>query len=976
MNSQTRLPPPFGRRLDRDRTIRFRFEGREIAGFAGDSIASALIADGQWMISRSFKYHRPRGPLTLSGQDANTLVQIGAEPNLLADCRAIAEGLDVRAQNYFGSFERDAARFIEKLHRFLPVGFYYKTFHEKKASWKFWEPIVRRLAGLGRIDPKADFHHSYYDKQYLFADVAVIGAGPAGLAAASAAAMAGAEVWLIDENPELGGSFGHGRFDAEGRLGAARRQEMLTKLGSLENLSVLEGAVATGLFADHWLSLVKGHRFYKLRAKAVIVATGSAEQPAIFRQNDLPGILFADAAQRLMRLYGVKPGERCLILTANDQGYAAALDALDAGSQVAAIVDLNPAPGDSVMVAACRARNIPIFAGHAIREALPAPDRRRVAGAELAPILAPGKLGAVAARIACDSILISVGVQPLAHLLHHAGAKFAYCGDCHMFKPETLPAGLFAAGAVNGVFALDAVIADGDRAGRLAAAAALGRSLSSPPAPVSAAAAGATGRTHPWPIFPHEDGLDFVDFDEDLKVEDLANGIADGYDNAELLKRYSTVAMGPSQGKHSAIAALRLLAAETGLALADLSITTQRPPYTPEKFGHLAGRVFEPERFTAMHHRHLELGAQMMPAGLWWRPAYYGAKEKRAEAIPAEAMAVREGVGLIDVSTLGGLDIRGPDAAEFLERLYASAYKKLAIGRSRYALMLDQAGVVIDDGVACRLAEQHFYVTATTSGVDAVYRQMLQWNAQWRLDVDIANVTAAYAGVNLAGPQSRAVLAKLDIDTEISAAAFPYMGVRLARIAGIPARVMRVGFVGELGYEIHVPAGMGEALWDAILAAGQEFGIRPFGVEAQRLLRLEKGHIIVSQDTDGLTNIWEAGMGWAIAKAKPFFVGGRASAIIGRTPPQRRLVGFTLADPGDPCPEECHLVLKGEEIVGRVTSAAFSPSLGKTIGLAYVHGEDAAPGSAFTIKIGGNRRITGIVTPYPFYDPENKRQEM
>ncbi|HEY2111279.1 MAG TPA: glycine cleavage T C-terminal barrel domain-containing protein, partial [Dongiaceae bacterium] len=483
-------------------------------------------------------------------------------------------------------------------------------------------------------------------------------------------------------------------------------------------------------------------------------------------------------------------------------------------------------------------------------------------------------------------------------------------------------------------------------------------------------------QTHAWPIFPHKAGKDFVDFDEDLQVKDLVNGIADGYDDIELLKRYSTVGMGPSQGRHSAVAAVRVLAKETATDLATLSVTTQRPPYVPEKFGHLAGRVFEPERHTAMHHRHHELGARMMVAGLWYRPAFYGKPEDRDQAIREEVQAVRSNVGLIDVSTLGGLDIRGPDAAEFLNRLYTFTYAKQPVGRSRYVLMCDQTGAIIDDGVACRIHDQHFYVTATTSGVDGVYRLMLQWNAQWRLDVDVANVTAAYAGVNIAGPRARVVLAKVCHDVDLGPEAFPYMGVRLGSVAGIPARLLRVGFVGELGYEIHAPASQGEALWDALMAAGGTAGIRPFGVEAQRVLRLEKGHIIIGQDTDGLTHPFEADMAWAIAKNKAYFMGGRSIAIQTARPLTRKLVGFTLDDPAAPAPEECHLTVRGSEITGRVTSAVRSPSLDRVIGLAYVAPDQAAEGSSFDIKIAGGRLIKGKVVKLPFYDPENKRQEM
>jgi sarcosine oxidase subunit alpha len=963
--------PGHGQFIDRSKPITFTFEGNFIEGFEGDTIASALCANGQWIISRSFKYHRPRGVLTMVGQDANTLVQVGDEPNCLADKRKIAPGLVVEGQNYFGTFESDAGRFVGWVSKFLPVGFYYKTFHEKRGSWRLWEPIVRKMAGLGKIDPHA--HHGYYDKQYLFADVAVIGGGPAGMAAAVEAAKSGAEVVLIDENPKLGGNLNYARFDASGEAACKAEGELLNAINATGNIRVMTDAVVSGLFADNWIPIIRGSRFYKLRAKSVVVATGAIEQPAVFRNNDLPGIMLGSAAQRLIHFYGVKPGKRAVILTANDDGYAQAIDLLKIGSEVAAIVDLRPVPLVTPLSFAAHKAGIPVHAGHAISEASHLGTGEHVTGVMVAPILGEGTLGDPVAAYECDLVLMSVGYSPAAHLLLQAGAKFTYDTNSHMFAPDQIPAGLFAAGSVGGAFKLDLVKAHGAQAG-WAAARHAGLSVGAQPG--AADVAPDPDQTHAWPIFPHHKGWDFVDFDEDLKYADLINGIADGFDNVELLKRYSTVGMGPSQGKHSAVAAVRIVARETGRDLGGLTVTTQRPPYTPEKFGHLAGRIFDPERRTAMHHRHLELGAQMMPAGIWWRPAYYGAKTDRERLIREEVNAVRTNVGLIDVSTLGGLDVRGPDAAEFLNRMYTFTYAKLAIGRSRYVLLTDQAGVIGDDGVACRFSEEHFYVTATTSGVDAVYRSMLQWNAQWRLDVDIANVTAAYAGVNIAGPKSRQVLQKVCTDLDLSAEAFPYLGVRMGTVAGIPARLLRVGFVGELGYEIHVPYGYGEALWDALIEAGAPESIRPFGVEAQRVLRLEKGHIIVSQDTDGLTNVWEADMPWALAKTKPFFVGGRSTQIMAKMPLLRKLVGFTLDDPALPCPEECHLVIREGAIVGRVTSAVKSPSLGKVVGLAYVHPDDAKPDAKISIKVDGGRMIEGRVVPIPFYDPESKRQEM
>jgi sarcosine oxidase subunit alpha len=565
------------------------------------------------------------------------------------------------------------------------------------------------------------------------------------------------------------------------------------------------------------------------------------------------------------------------------------------------------------------------------------------------------------------------GYAPAAHLACHAGAKLVYDPASHMLKVTSVPAHMGIAGSAAGAFELGAAIATGRHAGWRAASA---LDLDPGPEPGIPDGRGAGNRSHEWPIFRHPKGKEFVDFDEDLQIKDIFDAVSEGYEHLELLKRYSTAGMGPSQGRHSAVTTARLFAAATGAEIGGVGTTTVRPPVGGEKFAHLAGRSLEPVRHSAMHHRHLKAGAQMMVAELWLRPSHYGAVGDKIACAQAEALNVRTNVGLIDVSTLGSIDIRGPDAAEFLNRIYTFAYLKQPIGRARYVLMCDQTGAVIDDGVACRFGEHHFYVTATTGGAARVYQQMQWWNAQWRLDVDITNATSAYCGVNIAGPNSRRVLAKLVDDTDLSAGAFPYLGVRTGTVAGIPARLLRVGFVGELGFEIHAPASQGEALWDALVAAGREDGIQPFGVEAQRLLRLEKGHIIVGQDTDGETIPAEAGMTWAVSRKKPFFVGERAIRIQMRRPLARKLVGFDLANPNDPVPQEGHLVIRGADIAGRVTSAAFSPCLNKVVGLAYVAPSDAEPGCAIDIRVRGGRMIRAQVVALPHYDPGNLRQEM
>ncbi|MDA8782351.1 hypothetical protein N9N16_04030 [Porticoccaceae bacterium] len=541
-----------------------------------------------------------------------------------------------------------------------------------------------------------------------------------------------------------------------------------------------------------------------------------------------------------------------------------------------------------------------------------------------------------------------------------------------MFTLSKLPDALHIAGSVDSHWNLDACLAEGSRAATIATnelgftqtevAEAIPRESESP--------------NHSWPIFAHPKGKEFVDYDEDLTIADIVNATRDGYEHIQLVKRYSTCGMGPSQGRHSALAAARLVAAATHRTVAETGVTTARPPFAPEHLAHSAGRSFYPARRSNMHYRHIEAGAQMLQAGAWYRPAYYGHPEDRDQCINNEVTNVRNNVGLVDVSTLGGLEVRGPDAGEFLNRIYTFGFVKQPVGRARYALLTNEAGVVIDDGVACRFSELHYYVTATTGGVDRVYQSMLKWNAQWRLDVDIANVTAAYCGVNIAGPKARQVLAKLCTDIDLSSEAFPYMGVREGRVANIPARLIRVGFVGELGYEIHVPQQYGEALWDALMEAGGEDNIQPFGIEAQRVLRLEKGHIIIGQDTDAMSNPMEVQMGWALSRKKPFFIGGRTIQELEKKVPIRSLVGFVVNDPNAPIPMESHLVLEGSQMTGRVTSCNYSPTLNKPVGLAYVQPESAEVGSQLMIRSTAGLMVTADVVSLPFYDPNTSRQEL
>jgi sarcosine oxidase subunit alpha len=964
----SRLPAPMGLLIDRDQPLAFRFDGCDHQGFAGDSIASALLANGRWLLSRSFKYHRPRGPLTMAGQDANTLVQLPDEPNVLADAHPLSSGLDVTGQNFNGSLDNDRDAYLGKFSKFMPVGFYYRSFYKPKGMWKVWEPLIRKKAGLGVLDLK--FQPQYYDKAYLFVDLAVIGAGPAGLQAALTAANAGAKVLLVEQQAVLGGSLTYARFDVEGTRAEQLRRELVAAVEGHANIQVLKQATCNAWFSDNYLPVIQGRRMYKVRAQQCIVSAGSFDQPVVFRNNDLPGVMLASAAQRLMRLYAVKPGQRAVVLTGNDDGYLAALDLHEQGVQVAALVDMRQQPADMALQSAVAKLGIACHLGSTVFEALHEKGMRHVSGVDIRRITAQGQVAEQGLLLDCDLLCMSAGYMPVYQLLCQAGGKLAYDEQKAEFAISGLPQGLAVAGSANGRHSLDNVLLDGTlAAARAVAALGLDAGIG------ERAFSGEARVNFDWPIFPHPKGKDFVDFDEDLQVRDIVNATRIGYRDVQLVKRFSTVGMGPSQGRHSALPTARLVARATQRSIGETGVTTARPPFEAEKLAHVAGRAFDPYRQTPMHRRHVQAGAKMMPAGIWQRPAFYGKAEERERCMQEEARHVREQVGLIDVSTLGGLDVRGPDAAELLERMYTLPFKKQPIARTRYALMTNEHGVVIDDGVCARMAENHFYVTATTSGVDRIYQQMLKWNAQWRLNVDIANVTAAIAAVNLAGPLARQVLAKVCQDVDLSPEAFPYMGVRCGTVVDIPARLLRVGFVGELGYEIHVPARHAERLWDVLMAAGGAFGIRPFGVETQRLLRLEKGHVIISQDTDGMTHPGEIDMQWAIGRKKPFFVGKRSIEILEAQPLKRKLVGFTL--PKDsPQPLEGHLVLKGADISGNVTSCEYSANLGQIIGLAYAATDQAEPGMQIPIRVEGGLVVQASVVQLPFYDPQNLRQEL
>ena len=957
-----RLDPQPGEWLDRSTVLDFWFENRPLRGHGGDTISSALAAAGVPYLARSFKYHRRRHLLSYANHDSNALFQVDGVPNVRGDVTLLRAGMRVSAVNTFGGLERDKARLLDRMGRWLPVGFYYKAFHGKRLFPR-WERMFRILTGLGTVSLTATRQTTA--KRYGFCDVLVVGAGPSGLSAALEAAAAGARVTLVDESFRLGGS-GTGLHD-----GTARETQALVRaVSESPSITVACGTVAAACYADRWVALADSARLTKMRAKAVVFATGVIEQPAVFRNNDLPGVMLATAAWRLVAQHRVAPGRRAVMIAGNVEAYRVCLDLHAQGVSVAAVVDLRAAGTPEAEAEACASAGIEILRAHAPYEAHPGPTGM-VASVDLAPLDAAGRIDAAhLRRIECDSVLMSVGWAAAANLLLQGGGSTVFSTPLQQFVPATLPPGIFACGRLNGVYDFEPRRADGRRAGLQAAAhAGFGPGSEGE----LSLHRGERRPSHPFPIIDHPQGKNFVDFDEDLQVKDLENAAQEGFDSSELLKRYSTVGMGPSQGKHSNMNALRILARYRATGVEQLGLTTSRPMYHPVPLKLLAGRSFNPERRTPVDALHAGLGAVWMPAGNWRRPEYYAvAGETRARSIEAEVSAVRRAVGLIDVGTLGKIEIYGPDAGAFLDRVYTGRFADLGVGTTRYGLMLDESGVIIDDGVIARMAPELYYFTTTTGGSATVFRELLRLNALWGLDCSLVNLTGQRAAFNYAGPLCRELLQPLT-DVNLGDDAFPYLGARHGRVAGVPARLMRVGFVGELGYEIHVAAEDAAALWRALHAAGAQHGLRPFGVEAQRVLRLEKGHFIIGQDTDGLTDPFEANAAWAVNMHKPYFVGQRSLRILQARGPRQILVGIELADPAR-LPKECHLVIEGGAIAGRVTSVVHSRTLDKAIGLAMLDPALARAGTDIEIRGDRGDMLKARVVPTPFYDPRNQRQ--
>ena len=970
-NRNLRLPAHPGELIDRGSKVEFQFDGKSVTGFEGDTVASALFASGVTTFSRGFKYHRPRGLLCCAGKCPNCLVDVDGVPNVRACAQPVKADMHVRSQNAWPSLKWDFLSVLDRLGWLMPVGFYYKALHRPKLLWKLARNVIRRVGGLGKIDinavPETHWQHRNYH-----ADVAVIGGGPAGMSAALAAAEHGAKVTLIDDQSRLGGSL---RFSSresaeipgfEGATADEVAGNLTAAAQDNGRVRVMSGATVFAFYQDNLLGIRREHDVVKLRAKRVVVATGSFDVPLLFENNDLPGVMLSSAAQCLVRLYGLRPGNRAVVATSNDRGYQVALDLLDADVEVAAVVDSRRGvPEGTDAARALEAAGVEVLTSSEVAKAS---GKTRLREVKVQSVNGRASNG-LPRKIRCDLLCMSGDTQSADGLLYQAGATRDYDRKPGDYEQWVLPTGVDAAGGVSGARDLSAALVQGRLAG-LEAAQKVGAKSSALGADIRDAqsllkeARGRRGAEEPVSSNHHAPlgKKEFVCFCEDVTVKDISQAIGEGFDDIQLLKRYSTATMGPCQGKmcHKALAGL--CASYTGQSAEAIGATTSRPPLEPVPLGALAGPSHMPMKRSPLDRIHRELGADIVESGPWQRPRSYGSPDE-------ECLAVRQRVGIIDVSTLGKLDVSGKDSGILLDRVYTHRFSNLRVGRIRYGVLCSDNGTILDDGTVARVSDNHYFVTTTSGNVDMIEEWFKWWNAGTGQDAYVTNVTSNYAAVNVAGPYARQTLSKLT-DIDLSPRAFRYMRFAQGEIAGVPGMLLRIGFVGEPGWEVHVPAEYAEYLWEAVMEAGSEFGIAPFGLEAQRILRLEKKHVIVGQDTDAVSNPLESDLEWTVRFDKEDFIGRSGLVAVRERGLRNKLVGFVMEN--GLVPEDGVPIVAGGAPVGRVTSARRSPTTGKGFGLAWVPVDLAEEGRQISVLIDQDP-APAKVTLHAFYDPDGER---
>ncbi len=982
--------------IDRDAPLQFTFDGRPIDACRGDTVASALLANGVTLVGRSFKYHRPRGIVAAGSEDPNAFVQLGQGartlPNRLATVTPATPGLKVRSVNAWPSLEYDLMSALGLVAPFIPAGFYYKTLMWPRRLWPLYEHVLRHAAGLGHAPTEPD--PDRYDHVHAHCDVLVVGAGPAGLAAARTAAQSGARVILADEQAEAGG----------GLLSTAERVDRLpapqwavaaaAELSAVPGVTVLPNTTAFGLYEGNLVLLAerlisdspdaagaeRGARVWRVVPKQIVLATGAHERPLLFANNDRPGVMLSSAISTYVNRYAVAPGSRAVLFTNNDSAYRTALDLADAGLPVAAIADVR-GDLDGDLPAEARAQGIPIHAGAVVRRAH---GRGRVAAAELCSLD-----GAPLGTVECDLLGVSGGFAPALHLHAQAGGSMDWDPAIAAFAPTTSN-DIHPAGAVTGELGLAAALRQGTSAGAAASLAAGCTNGAESAAPRASESPYAPVQPHWLPpgdlarIKPQ-----FVDLHEDVTIDDLRLSLREGFESIEHIKRYTTLGMGPDQGKLANSLATGVIAELLGQDPASVGTPRYRPAYTPVSLGSIAGRhigpLADPVRVTPMQAWHEAAGARFENVGQWRRAWYYPHPgESMHEAVARECLAVRNRVGILDYSTLGKIEITGPDAGEFLDRVSTNAWKRLRPGRCRYGLMLGEDGMILDDGVTARLDDQRYLMFTSTSNAATVLAWIEQWlQTEWPdLRVYLTSVSEQWSNIALAGPRSRDVLDAAGTDIPLGRDDFPFMNFRQGTVAGIPARVFRVSFSGELSYEINIAADRALHVWKALVDAGRPFGITPYGTETMHVLRAEKGFIIVGQETDGSVTPVDVGLGRLLSRRKDFLGKRSLSRPDSVRPDRKQLVGLLTDDPDQVLPEGGHVVdapshQRPLPMRGHVTSSYFSPVLGRSIALAMVAGGRAALGERLYVATLDDEHWLPARSCNPvFYDPEGARQHV
>ncbi len=993
-----------GGRIDRKKPLRFQFNGKEYTGYSGDTLASALLANGLSIVARSWKYHRPRGIIGDGAEEPNALMQVGKGnktiPNVRATQAELYDGMIAESVNAWPSVNFDLLSITGIFSRMLPPGFYYKTFMWPKNMWEKYEGFIRKASGLGYSPEEAD--PDTYLKTHAHCDVLVVGAGPSGLMAALTAGLSGARVILADEQNEFGGRLLSSSEIIDDVSAASWVEGVLVQLRQMDNVTLLTRSTVFGYHDYNFLTIAerltdhlsegerKGARekLWRVRAKQVVLATGAHERPLVFGNNDLPGVMLASAVATYALRYGVKPGSKAVVFTNNDSAYQAAFELNKVGVELVAVVDARQTPCNDVREK-LEAEGIPLITQSVVCEAK---GRKQLRAVKIMGLDEEGDVKGIERTIDCDLLAVSGGWSPVIHLYAQSGSKAVWSEGKTCFVPGDHKQATFSVGSANGAFALDECFDEGREAGFKAAISSGMTNLTRPQLPKIKSIEQST--ILPLWVVPsiHKPGRgpkQFVDPQNDVAAADIDLAAREGFHSIEHVKRYTALGFGTDQGKVGNINGMAILAKSLGKDISATGTTTFRPNYTPVSFATLAGpdigsEFFDPVRKTAIHAWHEEQGALFENVGQWKRPWYYPKPgESMQDAVNRECLATRNSVGIIDASTLGKIEITGEDASEFLNRIYTNAWKKLGIDRARYGFMLGEDGMVLDDGVTVRLAEHKYFMHTTTGNAATVLSWMERWlQTEWpELKVFLTSVTDQWSTAAVVGPNSRKVVSAICQDIDFSAQAFPFMSSRTGTFAGVAGRVNRISFSGELAYEVNVPANYGQHVWQALMAAGKQYDITPYGTETMHVLRAEKGYVIVGQDTDGSVTPIDLGMKWVVSDKKDFL--GRRSLYRSDTlrEDRKQLVGLLTENPKDVIPEGAQIVADPEAALpmpmeGHVSSSYFSANLGCSIAMALVKGGLQRMGESVYIPLASGKTIKAEITASVFIDPKGERQNV